>query len=74
MLPTISKIFEWINYDNIYVYFDNNNILSEEQYGFRTKHATGLAAVKLVDYIKNKIYGHYTPVNSYTDLSKASDI
>ena len=52
LLPANSKIFESIIYDQLYAYVDNNNILSEEQYGFRTKHSTELAAVKLVDYIK----------------------
>ena len=51
LLPAISKIVERIIYDQLYAYFDNNNILSEEQYGFRTKHSTELAAVKFVDYI-----------------------
>ena len=37
-LPAIPKIFKRIIYDQLYAYFDNNNILSEEQYGFRTKH------------------------------------
>ena len=72
-MPAISKIFERIIYDQLYAYFDNNNILSEEQYGFRTKHSTELAAVKLVDYIKNEIDGKYTPVNIYIDPSKAFD-
>ena len=73
LLQAISKIFERIIYDQLYVYVDNNNILSEEQYGFHTKHSTELAAVKLVDYIKNEIDGKYTPVNIYIDLSKAFD-
>ena len=73
LLPAISKIFERIIYDQLYAYFDNNNILSEEQYGFRTKHSTELAAVKLVDYIKNEIDAKYTSVNIYIDLSKAFD-
>ena len=49
LLPDISKR---IIYDQLDAYFDNNNILSEEQYGFRTKHSAELAAVKLVEYIK----------------------
>ena len=74
LLPVLSKIFERIIYNQLYAYFDNNIILSEEQYGFRTKQSTELAAVKLVDYIKNEIDGKYTPVNIYIDLSKAFDI
>ena len=70
LLPAISKIFERIIYNQLYAYFDNNNILSEEPYEFRTKHSTELAAVKLVDYIKNEIDGKYTTVNIYIDLSK----
>ena len=31
--------FERIIHDQLYAYFDNNKILSEEQYGFRTKHS-----------------------------------
>ena len=71
LLPAISKIFERIIYNQLYAYVDNNNILSKEQYIFHIKHSTELAAVKLVDYIKNEIDGKYTPVNIYIDLSKA---
>ena len=73
LLPTMSKIFERIIYKQLYAYFDNNNIMSEQQYGFRTKHSTELAAVKLVDYIKHEIDEQHTPVNIYIDLSKAFD-
>ena len=55
LLQAISKIFERIIYDQLYAYFDNNNILSEEQYGFHTNNSTELAAVKLFDYIKMKL-------------------
>ena len=39
----------------MYAYFDNNNMLSEQQYGLRTKHSTEMAAEKLVDYINKMI-------------------
>ena len=76
LLPTISKIFERIIYSQLYAYFSQNNLLSEEQYGFRAQHSTELASVKLVDYIIKKMddaQSVKTPVTIHCDLSKAFD-
>ena len=76
LLRTISKIFETIIYSQLYSYFSQNNLLSEEQYGFRAQHSTELASVKLVDYIIKEIDDAHdvkTPVTIYCDLSKAFD-
>ena len=51
LLPTIFKIFERVMYKQLYQYFNENKILCEQQYGFRSQHSTELAAVKLVDYV-----------------------
>ena len=51
LLPTISKIFERVMFSQLYSYFNINNLLSEQQYGFRSQHSTELACVKLADYI-----------------------
>ena len=40
MLPNISKIFKRAIYNQLYEYFNTNNLLVEEQYGFRTNHST----------------------------------
>ena len=40
LLPTISKVFERIIYDQMYVYLNENNLLWEEQYVFRKYHST----------------------------------
>ena len=51
LLPTISKIFERVLYNQIYKYFNDNNLISEQQYGFRSQHSTELATIKLMDTI-----------------------
>ena len=46
LLPTIFKIFEKVMYKQLYQYFNENTLLCEQQYGFRSQHSTELAAVK----------------------------
>ena len=74
LLPTLSKVFERVIYNQLCTYFDHNHLLSEQQYGFRANHSTELAAIKLVDYINHEIDRKYTPVNIYIDLSKAYSV
>ena len=76
LLPTISKIFERVMFTQLYSYLNANNLLSEEQYGFRSQHSTELACVKLVDYITTEmdnIKKIKTPTAIFLDLSKAFD-
>ena len=73
LLPTLSKVFERVIFNQLYLYLDHNNLLSEEQYGFRANHSAELAAIKLADYIVQEIDRKLTPVNIYIDLSKAFD-
>ena len=73
LLPTLSKIFERVIFIQLYTYFDDNNFLSEQQYGFQANHSAELTAIKLVDYIQDSIDRKCTPVNMYIDLSKAFD-
>ena len=73
LLPTISKFFERILYNQLYEYFNSNNLLAEQQYGFCTNHSTEYAAVKLVDTISKEMESGSTPTALYIDLSKAFD-
>ena len=76
LLPTISKVFERVLYTQIYDHFNINSLLCEEQYGFRSKHSTELATIKLVDKIikdMDDIKNIKTPVAVFLDLSKAFD-
>ena len=61
LLPTISNV---------------NNLLSEQQYGFRSQHSTELASVKLVDFILKEmgnIRDINIPASIFLDLSMAFD-
>ena len=73
LLPTLSKVFERVIFNQLYMYLDHNNLLSEQQYGFHANHSAELAGIKLADYIVHGIDRKLTPVNIYIDLSKAFD-
>ena len=73
LLPSISKIFEYVLLEQITNYFLDNNMLSPQQYGFRSNHSTELAALNLVDELTYKLDRGIIPINIYMDLSKAFD-
>ena len=70
MLPTISKIFERVIHMKLYAYFCENNLLCEQQYGFRSKHSTELATIKLVDYLLKQMDANQMPGAIYLDHRK----
>ena len=51
LLPSLSKIFEHVIFDQIMCYLTENSLLSSEQFGFRPGHSTELAALRMVDHI-----------------------
>ena len=73
LLPSISKIFEYILLEQLTSLFVENKLISPQQYGFRAKHSTELAALNLVDYLTYKLDNDIIPINIYIDLSKAFD-
>ena len=72
-MPTISKVFERVIHIQLYDYFCKNNLLCEQQYGFRSKHSTELATIKLVDYLVKNMDENFIPCAIYLDLSNAFD-
>ena len=55
LLPSISKIFEYVLLEQITNYLLDDNMLSPQQYGFCSNHSTELAALNLVDRINIRI-------------------
>ena len=73
LLPSFSKIFEYIIFKQLYTYMNDNKLFSIEQYGFRTGHSTELAALHLVNDLTKQMDTGKVLTNIYIDLSKAFD-
>ena len=57
----------------MYTYFTDNNFFYGNQYGFRKKYSTELAALELVDRTSGYMDTDKIPISIYLDLSKAFD-
>ena len=65
ILPSNSKIFERIIFNQINDHFTSHNLYYDGQYGFREKHSTQLAALELIDRITHELDLGNTPINIY---------
>ena len=73
MLPAFSKIFERIVYNRIFKFITDNNVLSNNQYGFRPGHSTSHALISFVNKVASAVdYNNYL-AGVFLDLSKAFD-
>ena len=73
LLPVISKIFEKVVFKQVYDYFNDNNLLYKNQYGFRKKHSTELAGLEFHDKLVTELDKSKLPIAIFLDLSKAFD-
>ena len=73
LLPSLSKIFERVIFNQLFNYMNNNKLLCLEQYGFRPGHSTELAALQLVNKITEQMDIGKIPLSIHMDLSKAFD-
>lgn len=73
ILPSLSKIFEKVIYNQLYDHFTKNNLFFDNQYGFRAQHSTEYAALELAERIKESLHQNLVPLTIFLDLSKAFD-
>ena len=73
VLPVISKIIEKLIYNRLMEYIDKNNILYENQFGFRKQHSTSMALTILMDKLHTATDHNFFSLGVYLDLSKAFD-
>ena len=72
-MPSVSKIFEKIIHAQLVNYFDQNKLLSDTQYGYRSGCSTNFASMELSDRIYNYLGNCQIPFAVFLDLSKAFD-
>ena len=73
LLPSISKVFERIVYNQLYSYLTTIGILFKSQYGFRKSHSTETAAIELTVTLLQNLDNGEIPIAIFLDLSKAFD-
>lgn len=54
-------------------FFDNNNLLSNNQYGFRPGHSTEMALLATTNKLHNALHNSESCAGIFLDLSKAFD-
>ena len=69
----MSKIFEYVIFDQLMSFLTDNQFFCIEQFGFRPGHSIELVALWLVDHFTNKMDPFNVPIIIYIDLSKACD-
>ena len=65
LLSSMSKIFKYVIFYQLFDYMCANNLLTIEQFGFRTGHSTELAAIQLVDHLTKQMDMGKVPTNIY---------
>jgi hypothetical protein len=70
-LTSFSDIFEKVIFSRIQYHVDANNILAQEQYGFRTKSSTDVATYNLVNNVLLALSGKLSVGGLFYDLTKA---
>ena len=73
ILTSFSKIFEKVMQTRLLKHPTNHNILSKEQYGFRTKLKTDNATYQLTNEMLNVLNNNLLICDNFCDLEKAFD-
>lgn len=73
LLTSFSKILEKIVNSRLLSFLENNNLLAENQFGFRTGRSTEDAVVRMTNHITSNLDSGKKCVGVFLDLAKAFD-
>ena len=73
IIPILAKVLESIVHDQVYEYLESNNILKEEQAGFRPNRSTQDILLRTIDDWKTALDLGHVVATVMIDLPKAFD-
>ena len=73
LLTSLSKIYEYVVFEQLSAYMETNRLFYSDQYGFRPGHSTELASVRFVNDLIQQMDTFNIPISILIDLSKAFD-
>ena len=73
-LPTLSKIFEKVAYNQVFHHLKINNILNKFQFGFQPMKSTSHALIQILNHISEAFNQNKFVIAVFLDLAKAFDI
>ena len=73
LLPIFAKILESLMKDQITNYMENNNLFTQDQFGFRNRRSTTLAIDRLTEFVSRGWEDGLDTYASFFDLTKAFD-
>ena len=73
VLSFFSKVFEKVMYNHIISFMNKNDVLYDQQFGFRQKHSTQQTIIMLVDKITRYLDAGDIVISVFLDLKKAFD-
>ena len=73
MLPIFSKLFEKMIHQKLWTFLDENNIINENQFGFRASHSTAHALISATENLYKSLDNDLHTLGIFIDFSKAFD-
>ncbi|XP_057299216.1 uncharacterized protein LOC130629859 [Hydractinia symbiolongicarpus] len=74
VIPAISKVIEKVVHEQLTAYLESNNLINNNQFGFRPRRSTELAATIFIDTVKLKVNDGKMVGAVFLDLTKAFDM
>ena len=73
ILPTLSKVFEKLIYKRLYTFFEDKEVIHNNQYGFRYSHSTVHAVQTAINSVVTSLNRSHHSMGIFIDFSKAFD-